>query len=177
MKDFLVFIYLNILLPVFSLNLSNSKINDNHDSEKTIAEYILGYGYSFQEHRVVTDDGYVLPLFRISGKLNEKLIEKPPIFIIHGIFDTGFTYFIKAHPEKNLGFLLSNMGYDVWVGKNRGTMIAKEHLNKTDYNYIHIKSKYWDFSFDHMAKYDLPAMINYVLNHTSFKKITYFGHS
>lgn len=32
-------------------------------------------------------------------------------------------------------------------------------------------------SWDEMAKYDLPAMLNYVLNETGHQKLFYVGHS
>lgn len=41
---------------------------------------------------------------------------------------------------------------------------------------IHDK-EFWDFCTDEMALYDLPAEIDYVLNFTRSKKLTYIGHS
>lgn len=38
-------------------------------------------------------------------------------------------------------------------------------------------SDYYKFTWDHMAKYDLPASINHVLKHSNFKKVTYLGYS
>ena len=37
--------------------------------------------------------------------------------------------------------------------------------------------KFFDFTFHEMAIYDLPAMINLIINTTKVPKITYFGHS
>ena len=37
--------------------------------------------------------------------------------------------------------------------------------------------KYWRFSFDHIAKYDLPAAFNYVASRTGQQKLFYVGHS
>ena len=36
---------------------------------------------------------------------------------------------------------------------------------------------FWAFSWDEMAKYDLPAMIEFVVNATKQPKIFYAGHS
>lgn len=71
-----------------------------------------------------------------------------------------------------LAFLLSNLGYDVWMGNFRGTCFSKNH--KT---YQNKDSEYWNFSLEELGVYDLPAMIDYVLNLTSAKKMIFVGHS
>lgn len=40
-----------------------------------------------------------------------------------------------------------------------------------------LDTRYWNFSLDELAKYDLPAILLYVLNHTSCDKVAYVGHS
>ena len=37
--------------------------------------------------------------------------------------------------------------------------------------------EYWDFSFYEMGKYDLPAVITYILTETGVQDLTYIGHS
>lgn len=38
--------------------------------------------------------------------------------------------------------------------------------------------QFWDFSFEEMAKYDLPSMVDYVIkNSESNGTISYVGHS
>lgn len=37
--------------------------------------------------------------------------------------------------------------------------------------------KYWRFSFDHVAKFDLPAAFDYVASRTGQQKLFYAGHS
>ena len=39
------------------------------------------------------------------------------------------------------------------------------------------KEKFWDFSFDEMGKYDLPAMVERIREVTGRKKVNYVGHS
>lgn len=49
-------------------------------------------GYPFEEHKVVTPDGYILSLFRIPNthRANAK---KDPVFLQHGIVSSGATFF------------------------------------------------------------------------------------
>uniref|UniRef100_A0A915JYM4 AB hydrolase-1 domain-containing protein n=1 Tax=Romanomermis culicivorax TaxID=13658 RepID=A0A915JYM4_ROMCU len=71
-----------------------------------------------------------------------------------------------------IGYILADKGYDVWLGNVRGNIYSKKHVNLT------IKdAKFWDFSWQDIAEYDLPAMINFILNKTGTKQIVYVGHS
>jgi len=36
---------------------------------------------------------------------------------------------------------------------------------------------YWDISFDSIGNYDLPAVIDYIIDQTSYDKLSYVGHS
>jgi lysosomal acid lipase/cholesteryl ester hydrolase len=64
--------------------------------------------------------------------------------------------------------MLANMGFDVWVGNNRGTRYSKKGSDRPGY---------WNFSFDELAKYDVPALVDNILNLTGRKKLIYVGHS
>jgi hypothetical protein len=55
--------------------------------------------------------------------------------------------------------LLSNLGYDVWLGNNRGNIYSKDHKT-LDYG----SEEFEAFSFYEMGTKDLPAMIDYILN-------------
>lgn len=37
--------------------------------------------------------------------------------------------------------------------------------------------EYWDWSWDELAEYDLPATVEYVYGHTGKQKLHYVGHS
>jgi len=56
--------------------------------------------------------------------------------------------------ENSLPIMLALQGYDVWIGNNRGTVFSDKNSHLPNY---------WDFSMDHFAKYDQPALINKVL--------------
>lgn len=71
-----------------------------------------------------------------------------------------------------MGFVLANLGYDVWLGNSRGVEYSKDHM------FLSTKSKeYWEFSWSEMGDYDLPAMIDLAINKTGVAKVTYVGHS
>jgi len=68
--------------------------------------------------------------------------------------------------------MLANRGYDVWFGNSRGNKHSRNH---TKYNPNKDK-EFWQFTFQHMADYDLPAMFRHV-NLFTGQKINYIGHS
>lgn len=68
--------------------------------------------------------------------------------------------------------MLSDLGYDVWMGNSRGNRYSKNHTSlNSDYQ------EFWDFTFHEMGKYDLPANIDYILSKTGYEQLHYIGHS
>lgn len=55
------------------------------------------------------------------------------------------------------GFILANQGYDVWVGNSRGNFYSSPSVSPKA-----VAKTFWDFTFDEMAKYDLPAAFEYI---------------
>lgn len=81
---------------------------------------------------------------------------------------------ILNDPHRSLAYILADLGYDVWLTNNRGTRFSREHqvyIDKME------NPKFWDFSFDEMAKYDIPANFEYIMNITKAKQLFYIGHS
>jgi predicted alpha/beta hydrolase len=69
-------------------------------------------------------------------------------------------------------YLLSDNGYDVWLGNTRGNDHGLHH--KT----LSVDSKeFWNFCWHEIGQFDLPAMIDFVLNRTKKPKLFYAGHS
>lgn len=69
-------------------------------------------------------------------------------------------------------YILSEMGYDCWLGNARGNDYGLKH--KT----LSVDSKeFWDFSFHELGLYDLPAMFDLMLKVTNTTRGYFFGHS
>lgn len=141
---------------------------------KPMADLVLGEGYPMEACTVETVDGYILELYRIPRGRNESEYNgerRPAVLLWHGLLDSSATWVING-PEESLGFILADAGYDVWLANSRGNSYARHHA------YFDIDTKeFWDFSFDDMAKYDLKAVVNYVLKATGESSIAYVGHS
>ncbi|KAB0801208.1 hypothetical protein PPYR_05562 [Photinus pyralis] len=142
------------------------------DALLAVSELVRKYGYPCESHSVTSSDGYILTLHRIpSSKNHQRDKLKPAVFVQHGILSSSADWLIPG-PGKALGYLLSDAGFDVWLGNVRGNRYSRKHV------WLNTKEpKFWDFSFHEIAVYDLPAMIDYILNQTNQENLTYIGHS
>lgn len=124
------------------------------------------YGYVSEEYEVVTDDGYILKLFRIKGD------PERPVFLMHGLFDSSDTFMIRGNTS--LGITLADQGYDVWFGNNRGNKYSRRHQTLDPDKDV---KAFWDFSFHELGVLDVPAMLDFILNVTDKAQVPVFGHS
>ncbi|XP_013370352.1 PREDICTED: lipase member J isoform X3 [Chinchilla lanigera] len=121
-------------------NIHGAFGHQNPEANMNISQIISYWGYPDEEYNIVTEDGYILCLYRIPyGKTNNNN---------------------------------SDAGYDVWMGNSRGNTWSRKHM------YLQTDSQeFWAFSFDEMAKYDLPASIDFIVKRTGQEEIFYIGHS
>jgi pimeloyl-ACP methyl ester carboxylesterase len=134
---------------------------------------IQSKGYPYEQHKVITPDGYILGVFRIPhGRNTQSSTPGRPVLLQHGLLDSGTTW-VMNFPDQSLGFILADAGYDVWIGNMRGNYYSRAHV-KYDPNH---DEAFWDFSYDEMANIDLPSMVYYILNVTQQTHIAYVGHS
>uniref|UniRef100_A0A8C3BYY0 Partial AB-hydrolase lipase domain-containing protein n=1 Tax=Cairina moschata TaxID=8855 RepID=A0A8C3BYY0_CAIMO len=163
------------LLP--SQNLNNSSVCLELRVNKLSfgfpqSEMIRYYGYPCEEYEVTTKDGYILGVFRIpSGRNMQNTGKKPAVLLHHGTF-ADCTYWISNLPRNSLGFILADVGYDVWLGNSRGNTWSSKHKTLKP-----CQKEFWQFSFHEIGIYDLPAELDFIMNKTGQKDVYYVGHS
>ncbi|CAH0713079.1 unnamed protein product, partial [Brenthis ino] len=142
------------------------------DSHYNATQLIRKYHYGVEEHVVKTDDGYFLTLFRIKAKQDSfEVTKRPVVFLMHGVLGSADEWLLMG-PEYSLAYLLTDAGYDVWLGNVRGNKYSRRHVTK------HVSNPdFWQFSIDEIALMDLPVMIDYALKVSEQKKLIYIGHS
>ncbi|XP_038109497.1 lipase 1 [Culex quinquefasciatus] len=160
-----------LIVPlIFAVVGIHSSQRDDDGAELLVPELIVKYGYKVEDHNVITEDGYVLKVFQMPPR-QRSCVKKKPVLLVHGLLSSSADY-VFAGPNSSLAYQLSDNGYDVWLANMRGSRYSREHLR------LPVQSKeYWDFSWHEMGVYDLPAIIDLVLNATNFKKLLYIGHS
>ncbi|CAD5233222.1 unnamed protein product [Bursaphelenchus xylophilus] len=156
-----------------NVNISSDFSSDvTYQAGLSTPELILYWGYPVQTYDVVTEDGYILQLHRIPyGRNAQPADKKPVVFLQHGL-EASSNNWVSNLPHQSAAFIFADQGFDVWMGNMRGNRYSKRHVR------LHpMKKDFWRFSFDQMAKYDLDAMINAVLNETGHESLYYVGHS
>lgn len=110
------------------------------DAFKTLEQICFENGLKSEGTTLVTEDGYVLGLRRIPGKFTDDAqLQKPVVLFMH-CQDCDHMEFVSNEAEKAPAIVLANLGYDVWLGNNRGNRFSLAHLDK------HPSEKsFWDF--------------------------------
>lgn len=135
-----------------------------------IVDIVHAHGYKVHEHVVQTTDGYLLSIHRILPK--SKSFGNKVVYMHHGLLTNSELFVLGDKTNKCLPFRLVDEGYDVWLGNNRGNKYSRKHL------YLSSKDvKFWDYSLDEFAMFDIPNTIDYILNVTQQKDLVYIGFS
>ncbi|XP_068619128.1 lipase 3-like [Battus philenor] len=139
----------------------------------TLLDIVKHHGYNTEVHTVITPDGYMLTLHRITSQNKIKGHAKNRTAILqHGLLGSS-TDWILLGPNISLPYMLINAGYDVWLTNARGNKFSKAHVTKS----IHT-AEYWDFSWHEIGLFDLSSSIDYI-REKSFEKsqIIFIAHS
>ena len=106
---------------------------------------------------------------RGDGNLNAGA--NPVAYLQHGLLDTCATFLMNGQ-NASRGFILADLGFDVWQGNTRGNTFSSFSIQKNIE-----EDEFWDFSLDEIAKYDLPATLQYVLDKNGAEQLSYVAHS
>lgn len=87
-----------------------------------------------------------------------------------------FIFSVKCH-NSFIGYILYDLGYDVWLTNARGNVYSAGHTKYHRNGTQRERKRYWNFSWHEIAIYDLPATIDYILKNTSHSRLHYVGHS
>ncbi|XP_067671210.1 lysosomal acid lipase/cholesteryl ester hydrolase-like [Haliotis asinina] len=149
------------------------QLKDDPEIYMNATELITSKGFPCENHYATTEDGFILNMQRIPhGRgTNTPGTVRPVVMLQHGLLGSA-TNFLDNPANQSLAYILADAGADVWLGNVRGNMYSRAHktLKPSD-------DTFWEWSFDEMAKYDLPAMIDYILRTTGQPQIHYVGHS
>jgi lysosomal acid lipase/cholesteryl ester hydrolase len=136
------------------------------------------WGYEFEEHIILTKDGYLLGLHRLctpKGAPRTSIgtqSNKPVVYLHHGLLMNSEVWVCLTSPERALPFVLVDLGFDVWLGNNRGNKYSKKSI-KHDPN----SKEFWNYSIDDFALHDVPDSISYILDLTKAENVSYVGFS
>ncbi|KAI9226235.1 MAG: sterol esterase-like protein [Piptocephalis tieghemiana] len=176
-----------VIAFIFSkLPWNTRKRYKEHHIIHTVASFCQRAGYPIEEHLVTTTDGFVLGVHRIPGgkKSMEESMgqedgsfpsdspDKPIVLLWHGFMMSSEVFVCGHTEERNLAFALASAGYDVWMGNIRGNKYSYKHLTEKPNS-----RKFWDFSIDELARYDIPNTIDYILRTTGQDSLSYIGFS
>lgn len=139
---------------------------------ETIQDMVNLFGYEIESRIVTTKDSYLLSLHRLKGGPSKRVPNGKVVYLHHGLLMCSEVWVTMLEKYQNLPFILYDLGYDVWMGNNRGNKYSQKHL----YYDVH-STKFWDFSIDEFALFDIPNLIEYILKDTGKEKLTYIGFS
>ncbi|XP_011498380.1 PREDICTED: lipase 1-like isoform X1 [Ceratosolen solmsi marchali] len=162
------------MLAVSGVAGVRAKLDPNPDIELKTDELIKKYGYPFEKHTTITDDGYILCLHRIPysrGNHENYCSKRPPVLLMHGLGGSSADWILMG-PGNSLAYALADMGYDVWLGNNRGNIYSRNHTTMDPTHRY-----FWDFSYHELGIHDLPSSIDYILARTGRRSLFYVGHS
>jgi len=116
--------------------------------------------HNAEEHPVQTEDGARIHLHRHRAA-------GPPVLVVHGIAANARSWDLTA--DRSLAVALQRAGYDAWLLDLRGHGQAHQDLDG--------KEQRSGWTMTDYARYDIPAAIQAIRQHTNATTVGYVGHS
>ncbi|GAQ87253.1 Triacylglycerol lipase [Klebsormidium nitens] len=168
---------LSYVTPDYNVQNSGRGPSNQPGDSVICRELVLSRGYPCEDHSVTTKEGFVLALQRIPGGKQagsegweEPPQQRPPVLLMHGILQGGDSWLLNFPAENTLALTLADAGFNVFLGNFRGARWSNHTtLPRSD-------KRYWDWSWEDLAKDDLPALLRYV-HDLAQAKVLYVGHS
>ncbi|PCH36727.1 alpha/beta-hydrolase [Wolfiporia cocos MD-104 SS10] len=137
-------------------------------------------GVAYEEHVVRTSDGYLLGLHRIPPRAwstsapagTRTRPSAPVVYLHHGLLMNSEVWVCLTTPARSLALTLSALGFDVWLGNNRGNKYSRKSVHHPPSS-----DAFWDYSIDEFAWADIPESIAYILRVTGEPSLSYIGFS
>ncbi|KAJ6237060.1 lipase [Anaeramoeba flamelloides] len=159
---------LSILVVLLTLIYFSLFRNPLPDIQRNVCERIRSKNYPCELLNTTTEDGFVIGIHHLSNPGGK------PILLWHGMLQNAATWAMNF-PSQDLIYLLHDAGFDVYLGNARGTIYSQKHNSLDPKN---DSKEYWErCEFDYGSRYDLPAVIDYILENTGYQKLGYVGHS
>lgn len=155
-------------------------------------------GFRTKLHYFVTDDGYTIELIHVINPLaNRSMLREVPVVLSHGHIQASYNFVCQSINQtmalkwprrgssdtkrkssaRNLATLLANNGFDVWLTTSRGSLANSKPKLRLHTKYSTSDPKFWRFSLDEQAQYDIPCMVDAVRNLTGKSKVVFAGYS
>lgn len=132
------------------------------DLHATPEQLITENGYAVETYQIPTEDGFLLQTQRIPRP------GRPAVYLQHGLLDSSVTWVLNR-PSQSLGFILSDAGFDVWLGNSRGNRYSTLMRGGAAYR--------WNWTMDDLAQYDVKGVLDFITKATGKSKIGWVGHS
>ena len=118
-------------------------------------------GYPVETHLIITEDCYHLQMHRIPyGKGQNGTGTRPVIYLQHGLLCSSADW-VMGIPEKSLGYILADAGFDVWLGNFRGNTYSKAHNSL-----LPSQKEFWHFRYPN-------GMFQHFVSNSKIKNLFY----
>jgi len=131
-----------------------------------------GHVYTCECHNITTPDGFVMQNARILPSKSAGPV-KGAVFVMHGFLTCAMDWVSQPTTEESLPYMLSDAGFDVWLGNARGNVFSLTNTNMSIDT-----TEFWDaVDTDNMAATDVPTILSYVRGASNVSRVHWVGHS